>query len=239
VIELLRAYEDAPAAFRDDLNIPESGNGVPDVLDEVRWELDWLTRMQSADGSVLSIVNEPAAKSPKFGGSPDTSPSKVTDPCLYGPATTAASYATAAVFAHASRVFKANAAAAAAYPGFADDLATRAKQAWTWAEAHSGSLAVYFYNAQNNVGAGEQEVGPNGLPFKRPHAALSRFLLAGDPTYKTAFDAGYGSLQLIKNSFADAYHGNEQEVLLTYAAASGATAAVAQKIKSTFKTAAQ
>src|SRR5262249_3815172 len=72
VIELLRAYEDTPTAFRDDYNIPESGNGVSDVLDEVKWELDWLTRMQSADGSVLCIVNEPSAKSPVFGGSPDT-----------------------------------------------------------------------------------------------------------------------------------------------------------------------
>src|SRR5262249_49887911 len=120
VVELLRAYEDAPAAFRDDYNIPESGNGVPDVLDELKWELDWLTRMQNADGSVLCVVNEPAAKSPKFGGSPDTSPSKITDRCFYGPATTAASYATAAAFAYAARIFASAPGAGAAYPGFAD-----------------------------------------------------------------------------------------------------------------------
>jgi endoglucanase len=33
--ELLFAFEMAPRNFRDgELNIPESGNGVPDVLDE-------------------------------------------------------------------------------------------------------------------------------------------------------------------------------------------------------------
>ena len=51
---LLRAYERNPAAFGDDTGIPESGNGVPDVLDEVKWELDWLLKMQLPDGSVLS-----------------------------------------------------------------------------------------------------------------------------------------------------------------------------------------
>ncbi len=36
--ELLLAYTLAPGYFRDgDLNIPESGNGVPDILDEAAW----------------------------------------------------------------------------------------------------------------------------------------------------------------------------------------------------------
>ncbi|MGA2448917.1 MAG: glycoside hydrolase family 9 protein [Polyangiaceae bacterium] len=31
-------------------NIPESGNSTPDVLDEARWDLTWLLKMQQADG---------------------------------------------------------------------------------------------------------------------------------------------------------------------------------------------
>jgi hypothetical protein len=235
IIELLRAYEDNPAAFFDNYNIPESGNGVPDVLDEVRWELSFLTRMQSADGSVLSVVDEPAAKAPSFGGSPDTSPSKVTDPCFYGPATTAASYSTAAAFAYASRIFKSVAAAATAYPGFADDLATRAAKAWTWAKANP---AVYFYNSQNSVAAGEQEVGAAGLPFKQLEASLYLFQLTGDTMYRTAFDANYTSTTLIGQGYTDAYHSGENEILLTYAKTTNATAAVAQAITSKFKAAA-
>jgi len=34
------------------LNIPESGNGTPDVLNEVRWNLDWMLSMQDDDGGV-------------------------------------------------------------------------------------------------------------------------------------------------------------------------------------------
>jgi endoglucanase len=35
------------------LNIPESGNGVPDILNEIRWNLDWMLSMQDADGGVF------------------------------------------------------------------------------------------------------------------------------------------------------------------------------------------
>ncbi|MCA9895316.1 MAG: glycoside hydrolase family 9 protein, partial [Anaerolineae bacterium] len=47
VSDLLWAYRMFPEQFTDgQSNIPESGNGVPDLLDEVRWELDWMLKMQ-------------------------------------------------------------------------------------------------------------------------------------------------------------------------------------------------
>jgi len=46
VADLLSAYNDNKAAFGDDFNIPESGNGVSDVLDEVKYQLQWLLKMQ-------------------------------------------------------------------------------------------------------------------------------------------------------------------------------------------------
>jgi len=46
---LLSAYSDfSPRA--DNTNIPESGNGIPDVLDEARWGLQWLLSVQDASG---------------------------------------------------------------------------------------------------------------------------------------------------------------------------------------------
>src|SRR4051812_19044273 len=54
--ELMTAYELNPRAFGDDSNIPESGNGVPDILDELKWELDWLLKMQCEDGLVHNRV---------------------------------------------------------------------------------------------------------------------------------------------------------------------------------------
>ena len=34
------------------LDIPESGNGIPDLLNEVKWNLDWMLAMQDSDGGV-------------------------------------------------------------------------------------------------------------------------------------------------------------------------------------------
>ncbi len=55
---LLLAYELYPDVFTDDTGIPESGNTVPDVLDEVKYEVDWLLKMQDAtSGAVYAAVS--------------------------------------------------------------------------------------------------------------------------------------------------------------------------------------
>lgn len=54
--DLLLAYERNPKAFSDDSGIPESGNGIPDVLDETRTQIEWLLKMQAADGGVYHKV---------------------------------------------------------------------------------------------------------------------------------------------------------------------------------------
>ncbi|MDD6491282.1 MAG: glycoside hydrolase family 9 protein [Firmicutes bacterium] len=43
---MLLSYELYGDSFQDDTGIPESGNGVPDLLDEVRYEIEWLLKMQ-------------------------------------------------------------------------------------------------------------------------------------------------------------------------------------------------
>lgn len=50
---ILYSYVLFPKAFdKQNLNIPESGNGVPDMLSECRYELEWLLKMQRTDGGV-------------------------------------------------------------------------------------------------------------------------------------------------------------------------------------------
>jgi endoglucanase len=51
--QLLSLYEAHPTAFPDrQLTIPESGNGIPDLLDEMRVGLDWMLPMQRSDGAI-------------------------------------------------------------------------------------------------------------------------------------------------------------------------------------------
>ena len=55
---LLLAYELYPDDMGDDMGIPESGNGIPDLLDEVKYEIDWLLKMQDAkSGAVYASVS--------------------------------------------------------------------------------------------------------------------------------------------------------------------------------------
>jgi endoglucanase len=37
VLDLARCYLEQPDVFGDDAGIPESGNGIPDLLDELKW----------------------------------------------------------------------------------------------------------------------------------------------------------------------------------------------------------
>lgn len=218
VIELLRAYVENPSIFSDDYNIPESGNGVPDILDEAKWELDWLGRMQQSSGGVLSIAGH-------AGASP---PSSDTSPCKYGPVNTSGTLTSAAAFAYASIVFGSVNSAKTAYPGYASALSTRAQNAWTWAVANP---SVTFYNSQNGVGAGEQEVDAAGTLLKKAQAAVFLFELTGSATYKTFFDANY--MQLV-SSF-DPFHMEELDTALEYTKIAGATASVVQAVSSGFK----
>ena len=55
---LLYAYDANPGFFYDgQLNIPENNNSVPDILDEARWGLNWLMKMQRSDGAVYQKVS--------------------------------------------------------------------------------------------------------------------------------------------------------------------------------------
>lgn len=58
VVDLMWAYISFPEVFTDGLaDIPESGNGIPDILDEAKTELDFFLKMQDADGGVYHRVH--------------------------------------------------------------------------------------------------------------------------------------------------------------------------------------
>ncbi len=70
VAQLLQTYErnlyapsaDQGALADGSLSIPESSNGVPDVLDEARWELGWMLKMQVPAGEQYAgMVNHKVA----------------------------------------------------------------------------------------------------------------------------------------------------------------------------------
>ncbi|MBK8620461.1 MAG: S8 family serine peptidase [Saprospiraceae bacterium] len=100
VFDLLMSFHLHQQAWvSDEMNIPESGNGIPDLLDEIKYETDWLLKMQENDGGVLCVVGVTnfATASPPSADNADR---------LYGPKTTSASYSAAAMFAFAATQFR-------------------------------------------------------------------------------------------------------------------------------------
>lgn len=57
VADLLYAYDNAPELFGDNTGIPESKNNIPDILDEARYEIEWLLKMQDSNGGVHHKVS--------------------------------------------------------------------------------------------------------------------------------------------------------------------------------------
>ncbi len=55
--QMLHLLEIYPNAVEDgSLNIPESGNGINDLMDELKYELDWIMTMQDQDGGVFHKI---------------------------------------------------------------------------------------------------------------------------------------------------------------------------------------
>jgi endoglucanase len=97
---MLRAWEDFHKRLAPlDLRIPESRNDVPDFLDEVRWELEWLLKMQTSDGRVYHKLS-----TLKFGRF--TLPEDETARRYFSPWGSAATADFAAVMAQAARVYE-------------------------------------------------------------------------------------------------------------------------------------
>ncbi|HEX7598695.1 MAG TPA: glycoside hydrolase family 9 protein, partial [Polyangia bacterium] len=167
-------------------NIPESGNGTPDLLDEVKYAIDWVGRMQNTDGSLLCVLGTD-------GASP---PSSATKPSYYGPPTTNASLAAAAMFAYASKVYGAR--SESALKSFAADLKSRAVKAWTWAAANPN---VTYYNNDDSrqagsggLAAGDQETDDTGRLISKFQAAVHLYEATGEASYKTFAESNWNKV---------------------------------------------
>jgi endoglucanase len=127
---LLELYEHEPGKFLDGAwRLPESGNGVPDIVDEARWCVDFFARLQDEDGGVHGGVE--THQHPAWGMPPWEDGEEwyvySTDP--------ATSLLFAATAAWLSRTY--------AELGRSEDAAEflgRARRAWDWAMAHEDDL---------------------------------------------------------------------------------------------------
>ena len=223
--DLLSAYEENPTFWKDDYNIPESGNGIPDIIDELKWELDWLIKMQLDDGSVLHKVSVTtwATASP---------PSADTEPRRYAEATSSATVSTCGAFAHAAIVLATfNNSSLQSY---ANTLQTKAINAWNWLEANPGKIPSHYDNQGFlNPGIEDEEYDQYA---NRTLAAVYLFNLTGETKYRDYVDAHYTELRMFTETYLNPYDVPYQDALLYYTKTPNATVSVVNNILSDYET---
>ncbi|MFO7869271.1 MAG: glycoside hydrolase family 9 protein [Bacteroidales bacterium] len=219
---LLLAYEEHPEAWTDDFNIPESGNGIPDILDEVRFGLEHLLRLQFEDGSLIAVVGVDNHGSP---------PSSATGPSYWGGPSTSATLSGATSYAYGARLFK-------KYDKtFAQELEKAAIKAWDWAEKNP---SVLFYNnsaehGTQGLAAGQQEVEDLERTEKKLHAAMRLFILTKEKKYHSFFKNNYTQARMIAWELVFPFGEANQDMLLYYSSLPEADKAIAKHISSIYK----
>lgn len=186
---LLMAYEMFPGRFsHDNLNIPESLNNVPDILDEVRYELTWLLTMQdSATGGVFAKETRK-----DFEGfiMPNTDTGKR---FIYEIATTATADF-AAMLARAARIFQ-------AYdPAFSETCLSASERAWTYLENHASIVPSGGFKNPSDTKTGEY--GDSNDKDERLWAASELYVTTGNGKYHDYYKLHFSDFGIINGAMS-------------------------------------
>ncbi|WP_369220923.1 glycoside hydrolase family 9 protein [Streptomyces sp. R39] len=155
------------------LRVPERGNGVPDALDEARWELEFLMRMQVPEGKPYAGMAFHKIHDAAWTGIP-TRPDQDAQPRELHRPSTAATLNLAATAAQCARVFRPYDSA------FADRCLTAARRAWTAAQANP---AMY---APDSDSTGGGAYGDSQVTDEFYWAAAELYATTGESTYRDA-----------------------------------------------------
>lgn len=178
---LMNLYEQMPEALQDgSLHIPEQSNQVPDILDEARWEMEFLLSMQVPQGQPQAGMVHHKVHDESWAPIPMEPPTEVdndnanavvgTGRYLYPPST-AATLNLAATGAQCARVWR------EIDPAFSAKCLSAAETAWD--AALSNPLAL----AGNTPGQGGGNYQDNNIDDEFYWAAAELFTTTGDEKY--------------------------------------------------------
>ncbi len=174
---MLASYEQNKNYFDHlNVNIPESRNQTPDVLDELMYNLRWMLTMQDPyDGGVYHKLTTPNFEA-------FIMPAECRQQRFVVQKSTAASLDFAAVMAQAARIYKGS----KDYPEFSRRAANAALAAYGWAEHNPH---IYYRQGQMNeqfkpaVSTGDY--GDGNVSDEWFWAATELYLLTGDEQFLT------------------------------------------------------
>jgi endoglucanase len=164
-------YQGDPTALADGaLNIPERGNGVPDILDEARWEMDFLLKMQAPEGEPLAGMAHHKVHDDSWTALP-MRPEDDPKQRILRPPSTGATLNLAATAAQCARLWQ-------EFDGaYAATCLRAAERAWEAACAHP---TVY---APHNDSAGGGPYGDSHLDDEFYWAAAELYVTTGGSAY--------------------------------------------------------
>ena len=201
------------------LRIPESGNGKPDILNEIRWNLDWMLSMQASDGGVWHKQT-----SEKFCGfvmpEKDTLTSYVIGTGSEPFKSSCATGDFAAVMAVAARVYK------PADSAYSAKCLKAAQLAWAWLDKHPNVLF------RNPKGVATGEYGDGDCSDERLWAAAELARTTHEDSYDKFFVANHaGSLKTLRPYDPPAWGSVGAMALWSYVLGSGKNVEVAGTIR--------
>jgi len=164
------------------LHIPESGNGTPDILNEIKWNLDWMLTMQDEDGGVWHKQTSENF-CPFIMPEKDSLVSYVIGTGSEPYKNSCATGDLAAVAAIGARVFKPYDAA------YAKECLRAARQAFAWLAEHPN---VTF---QNPRGVATGAYGDRNCADEHLWAAAELWRTTGEKQYEDYFLAHYGEFR--------------------------------------------
>lgn len=171
VAHLIYAWKLFPAGCSGDLNIPETGSGIPDILSEALYELKWLLEMQRSDGAFWHKLT-------KDHFAPFIMPQEDTDPEYLMPVSHCATAAACACLALAARVYRPFEAA------LADRMLQAALAAWNWLQANPE-----FVPFRNPDGVRTGWYGDRTDRDERFWAACELLAATGDAAFRSAAES--------------------------------------------------
>jgi endoglucanase len=172
---LMRVYELNPSRFTDgQLHIPESGNGIPDLLDEALWNIRGWEALQEADGGVragLQMTHDTTSGYYYAHEEQDNYFTYARDPQVTA--------RMSGVFAQAAYLLK---TLDGNSTGHDDQRATELQ-----------NRAISAYNWASNINNRDFN-GDSAAPAYMMYAAGELYRLTGSTTYKSAFESRWTTL---------------------------------------------
>ena len=212
---LISALNYNVTAFKDNLNIPESGNGIPDIVDEMLVELRWMIKMQENDGGVHIKMGE-------IEKSTQNKPSQSNQKRYYDPVCSSSTIVASGIFAHAALMLK----PFPLHEKLRNELILRAEMAWRWYHSHPKCDTC----DNQIIRAGDADISKDKQATAAIVAAIYLYKATKNNLYNSYLEIKLPKNEILKKDNSDLYNTTLNTALLEYSVMSDADSLMAVDI---------